>query len=90
MVTQQTVDKQAVQATLNLTPAQEALQAVWEEHTRHEFGTRSTENVLATMLEGAYVNNIPVMIGRVGKAALGEYYKCLSKINYNNQSFRRN
>jgi carboxymethylenebutenolidase len=74
MVNEQTVDKQAVQATPNLTPAQEALQLVWEEHTRHEFITRSTEDVLATMVEDAYVNNIPVMIGGVGKAALGEYY----------------
>jgi carboxymethylenebutenolidase len=75
MVKEQTVDKQAnVQATPNLAPAQEALQAIWEEHTWQEFGTRSTENVLATMVEDAYVNNIPVMIGGVGKAALGEYY----------------
>jgi carboxymethylenebutenolidase len=74
MVNEQTIDKQAVQATSNLTPAQEALQSVWEKHTRQEFGTRSTENVLATMVENAYVNNIPVTIGGVGKAALGEYY----------------
>jgi carboxymethylenebutenolidase len=74
MVTEQTVDKQAVQATPSLTPAQEALQSVWEDHTRHEFVTHSTEDVLATMAEDAYVNNIPVMIGGVGKAALGEYY----------------
>jgi hypothetical protein len=47
MVKEQTVDKRAVQANPNLTPAQEALQSVWEEHTRHEFVTHSTENVLA-------------------------------------------
>jgi carboxymethylenebutenolidase len=74
MVKEQTVDKQAVQATPNLTPAQEALQAVWEEHTQHEFVTHGTEDVLATMVDDAYMNNIPVMIGGVGKAALGEYY----------------
>jgi carboxymethylenebutenolidase len=74
VVKEQTVDKLAVQVTPNLTPAQEALQSVWEEHSRHEFVTRSTENVLATMVENAYVNNIPVMIGGIGKAALGEYY----------------
>jgi carboxymethylenebutenolidase len=74
MVNEQPVDKQAVQATSTLTPAQEALQAVWEEHTRHEFVTHSTEDVLATMLKDAYVNNIPVMTGGVGKAAVGEFY----------------
>jgi carboxymethylenebutenolidase len=43
VVKEQTVDKQAVQATPNLTPAQEALQSVWEEHTGHEFGTHSPD-----------------------------------------------
>ena len=75
MVKEQTVDKQAnVQATPNLTPAQEALQAVWEEHIGHEFGTHSTEDALATMVEDAYVNHIPVMTGGVGKPALREFY----------------
>lgn len=75
MVKEQIVDKQAnVQATPNLTPAQEALQAVWEEHIGHEFGTHSTEDALATMVEDAYVNHIPVMTGGVGKPALREFY----------------
>jgi len=74
MVTEQTADKQAVQATPSLTPAQEALQSVWEEHIGHEFGTHSPEDALATMVEDAYVNHIPVMTGGVGKAALGEFY----------------
>jgi len=75
MVKEQIVDKQAnVQATPNLTPAQEALQAVWEEHIGHEFGTHSTKDALATMVEDAYVNHIPVMTGGVGKSALREFY----------------
>ena len=75
MVKEQIVDKQAnVQATPNLTLAQEALQAVWEEHIGHEFGTHSTKDALATMVEDAYVNHIPVMTGGVGKPALREFY----------------
>ncbi|MBD2248964.1 nuclear transport factor 2 family protein [Nostoc sp. FACHB-888] len=75
MVKQQSVDEQANgKATSNLTPAQEALQAVWEEHIGHEFGTHSTEDALATMVEDAYVNHIPVMTGGVGKPALREFY----------------
>ncbi|MDZ4877226.1 MAG: hypothetical protein CLLPBCKN_006661 [Chroococcidiopsis cubana SAG 39.79] len=74
MVKEQTADKQAVQATPSLTSAQEALQAVWEEHIGHEFGTHSPEDALVTMVEDAYVNNIPVMTGGVGKAAVGEFY----------------
>ena len=75
MVKEQIVDKQAnVQATPNLTLAQEALQAVWEEHIGHEFGTHSTKDALATMVEDAYVTHIPVMTGGVGKPALREFY----------------
>jgi carboxymethylenebutenolidase len=75
MVKEQTVDGQAnLQATTNLTPAQESLQALWEEHLQYEFGTHSTEDALATMVEDAYVNHIPVMIGGVGKPALRKFY----------------
>ena len=75
MVNKQTVDEQAnLQATANLTPAQESLQALWEEHLQYEFGTHSTEDALATMVEDAYVNHIPVMTGGVGKPALREFY----------------
>jgi carboxymethylenebutenolidase len=75
MVKEQTVDGQAnLQATPNLTPTQEALQAIWEEHLRHEFGTHNVEDALATMVEDAYVNHIPIMTGGVGKPALREFY----------------
>jgi carboxymethylenebutenolidase len=75
MVKQQTGDEQAsLQASINLTPAQEFLQELWEEHVQHEFDTHNTEDTLATMVEDAYVNNIPVMTGGVGKPALREFY----------------
>ncbi|NEQ22083.1 MAG: ester cyclase, partial [Microcoleus sp. SIO2G3] len=48
--------------------------ALWEEHLQYEFGTHSTEDALATMVEDAYVNHIPVMTGGVGKPALREFY----------------
>lgn len=47
---------------------------LWEEHTKHEFATRDTEATLATMVEDAYVNHIPVMTGGSGKDALREFY----------------
>jgi carboxymethylenebutenolidase len=75
MVTEQTVDEQvSLQATTNLTPAQKFLQELWEEHIKYEFATHNTEDTLATMVEDAYVNNIPVMTGGVGKPALREFY----------------
>jgi carboxymethylenebutenolidase len=50
------------------------LSGIWEEHTAHEFATRDTEATLATMVEDAYVNHIPVLTGGSGKAALREFY----------------
>jgi carboxymethylenebutenolidase len=56
------------------TPDQEFLRELWEEHMRCEFATRSTEDTLATMVEDAYVNHIPVLTGGVGKDELREFY----------------
>jgi carboxymethylenebutenolidase len=47
---------------------------LWEEHTSHEFSTRDTESTLATMVEDAYVNHVPVLTGGVGKDALRIFY----------------
>ena len=58
----------------NLTPAQETLRQLWEEHVRYEFSTRNTEETLATMVEDAYVNHIPVLTGGVGQDELREFY----------------
>jgi carboxymethylenebutenolidase len=59
-------------ASANLTRA--TLGQLWEEHVRHEFSTRNTEDTLATMVEDAYVNHIPVLTGGVGKDELREFY----------------
>ena len=40
-------------AHTKLTPAQETLHQLWEEHVQHEFSTRNTEDTLATMVEDA-------------------------------------
>jgi carboxymethylenebutenolidase len=57
-----------------LTPAQESLRALWEEHIKHEFATHDTEDTLQTMVEDAYVNHIPVMTGGVGREQLRTFY----------------
>ena len=54
--------------------AQVDLVHLWEEHTKHEFATRDTESTLATMVEDAYVNHVPVLTGGAGKSALREFY----------------
>src|SRR6266436_5047492 len=58
----------------NLSAAQEVLLKLWEEHVRHEFTTHHTEDTLATMVEDAYVNHIPVLTGGVGRHELREFY----------------
>jgi carboxymethylenebutenolidase len=58
----------------NLTAAQERLSQLWEEHVRYEFSTHNTDDTLATMVEDAYVNHIPVLTGGVGKDELREFY----------------
>ncbi|HKW97246.1 MAG TPA: ester cyclase [Bryobacteraceae bacterium] len=50
------------------------LSELWEEHTAHEFSTRDTERTLATMVEDAYVNHVPVMTGGRGKGELRAFY----------------
>jgi carboxymethylenebutenolidase len=58
----------------NLPRAQEDLRQLWEDHVRYEFSTRNTEETLATMVEDAYVNHIPVLTGGVGRDELREFY----------------
>src|SRR6516162_11859853 len=48
---------------------------LWEEHTKHEFSTRDTDATLATMVEDAYVNHIPVLTGGSGTSALRIFYE---------------
>ena len=54
--------------------AQQYLSELWEEHVRYEFATRNTEDTLATMVEDAYVNHIPVLTGGSGRDELREFY----------------
>jgi carboxymethylenebutenolidase len=61
-------------ANTQLTPAQEALRKLWEDHVRYEFSTRSTDETLATMVDDAYVNHIPVLTGGSGQDELREFY----------------
>ena len=58
----------------DLTPAQERLSQLWEEHVRYEFSTRNANDTLATMVEDAYVNHIPVLTGGSGHNELREFY----------------
>ena len=51
-----------------------SLEKLWEEHVRFEFQTKNTEDTLATMVDHAYVNHIPVLTGGNGQEELREFY----------------
>src|SRR5438094_637317 len=52
----------------------ETLARLWEEHMRYEFETCNADDTIATMVDDAYVNHIPVMTGGTGKPELREFY----------------
>ena len=49
--------------------------AQWDEHISYEFSTRDVSSTIATMVEDAYVNHVPVMTGGYGHEALRRFYK---------------
>ena len=57
-----------------LTPAQQALVAVWEAHMQHEFATRSPDETMATMADAPNVNHVPVLTGGVGRDQVRAFY----------------
>jgi carboxymethylenebutenolidase len=59
---------------MTFTDAQEHLRGLWEAHVACEFATRDVEATLATMVDDAYVNHVPVMTGGRGKVELREFY----------------
>jgi len=50
------------------------LEALWEQHTLYEFGTRDVAATMQTMVAEPYVNHIPVMTGGVGGEELARFY----------------
>lgn len=60
--------------SIPLTPQQQFLNDLWEEHIRNEFTTKNTRATLDTMVPDAYVNHIPVLTGGVGREPLSEFY----------------
>jgi carboxymethylenebutenolidase len=57
-----------------LTPEQQFLNDLWEEHIRDEFQTRDTEATIDTMVPDAYVLGVPVMTGGAGREELRDFY----------------
>ena len=58
----------------DLTPEQQVLQKLWEEHLEYEMETKDTTATLDTMVEDAYVNHVPVLTGGSGREELDAFY----------------
>jgi len=52
------------------TLSRQELERLWEEHLKGEFETKDVEATLATMVDDAQVNHMPVNTGGRGKDAL--------------------
>jgi carboxymethylenebutenolidase len=57
-----------------LTPAQQAMSDLWDEHMRSEFETHSVEDTLETMVQEPLVNHVPVLTGGVGLEEVRKFY----------------
>jgi carboxymethylenebutenolidase len=51
------------------------LEILWQDHLAGEFVTKDVEATLATMVEDASVDHVPVHTGGSGKAALRAFYR---------------
>src|SRR5262245_66397486 len=56
-----------------MTPSE--MEKIFAEHIRHEFVTKDVEATLATMVEDASVNHVPINSGGRGKGELRAFYR---------------
>jgi carboxymethylenebutenolidase len=55
--------------------ASDRLERIWAAHLDAEFATGDVEATLATMVDDAYVNHVPVGTGGQGKEELRRFYR---------------
>jgi carboxymethylenebutenolidase len=66
----------------NLKPDQQAMLSTWQQHAHAEFVLKDADAALATMTKNPYVFLVASGVGRIGRAAVHEFYanKFLPKI----------
>ena len=57
-----------------LTPTQQVMSDLWDEHMHSEFASHSVEDTLETMVDDSYVNHAPVLTGGVGLDEVRKFY----------------
>jgi len=63
------------QGTVRAALSPQHIEQLWAEHLKGEFESKDVEATLATMVEDAYVNHMPVNTGGRGKDALRIFYR---------------
>src|ERR1044071_3936526 len=63
------------QETVRVALSPQHIEQLWAEHLKGEFESKEVEATLATMVEDAYVNHMPVNTGGRGKDALRIFYR---------------
>ena len=58
-----------------LTPEQQAMVDLWEQHLVYEFTDHDPDKTVSTMVEDAYVNHVPTMIGGSTREGLRQFYR---------------
>lgn len=58
----------------SLTPHQQQLVALWDRHLAYEFEEHDENKTVETMVDDAYVNHVPTMIGGQGREGLRAFY----------------
>ena len=61
-------------ANKSLTPEQQKLVFLWQEHMRCEFDTSDLDGTMATMADESHLLNVPVLSGGEGLAAIKAFY----------------
>lgn len=79
------VEQEAIKTTLS--PQQ--LEQLWAEHLKGEFETKDVESTLATMVDDAYVNHMPVNTGGRGKEALRIFLELADNVSIFRLEFLR-
>jgi len=57
-----------------LSPEQQAMEKLWEQHMASEFQSKNAEAAINTMVERPSINHVPVMTGGVGRKQLTHFY----------------
>lgn len=52
----------------------DAMERLWEEHTKCEFSTCNVDGTMETMTPSPHVNHVPVLTGGVGRGAVRDFY----------------